>query len=152
MQTGVSISHCVVLVLRWRKSFPQKIVLRQPKAPFGKTFASEVQTMKNRDCFISASVSSDGIAVNSEWTFAQLNDQVRQWFPQVFTYLDLVWALKSRKSSHKSTHPHPDWCVLVRSGSQFTVLEVSEPNGSTLFENKGHWKANVAESVLWFGK
>jgi hypothetical protein len=108
--------------------------------------------MKNRDCFISASVSSDGIAVNSEWTFAQLNDQVRQWFPQVFTYLDLVWALKSRKSSHKSTHPHPDWCVLVRSGSQFTVLEVSEPNGSTLFENKGHWKANVAESVLWFGK
>lgn len=108
--------------------------------------------MKNRDCLISASVSSDGIAVNSEWTFAQLNDQVRRWFPHVFIYLDSVQALKSRKSSHKSTHPHSDWGMLVRSASQFTVLEVSEPNGSTLFENKGRWRAGVADSVLWFGK
>ena len=40
----------------------------------------------------------------------------------------------------------------IRSGSQFTIVQVFKPNGSTLYENKGRLKANVADSMLWFGK
>lgn len=49
-------------------------------------------------------------------------------------------------------HPSPEWIVLVHSGSQFTIVQVFKPNGSTLYENKGRLKANVADSMLWFGK
>ncbi|KAN0094640.1 hypothetical protein V8E55_002927 [Tylopilus felleus] len=127
-------------------------LLKRPKAPFGKTFASEVQAMKNRGCFITASSPSNGIAINAAWTFAEVNDQVRQWFPQVFAYLDSVRTRTrtSSKSLHHTTATHPEWLVLVRSGSQFSLVEVTEPNGSTLFENKGRCKASVADSMLWF--
>lgn len=119
--------------------------MKQPRASFGKMFASEVQAMKNRGCFITTSGPSDGVAVNAAWTFAQVNDQVHQWFPQVFVYLDSVQTQTSSKSLHQSVQP--EWLVLMRSGSQFSLVEVTKPNGSTLYENKGCSKASIVDSM-----
>ena len=55
-------------------------------------------------------------------------------------------------SNSKQSSERPEWRVLVRSGSTFSIVEVVQPNGSTLYENKGRGKAGSSESELWFGK
>lgn len=101
--------------------------------------------MKNRLCFIGSVKQNglDAISVNSTWTHAQVDKQVRTWFPHVFEYL---------KSKHGTLSRLPDWQLIIRSASRFIKVEVPEPNGSTLLEHKGREKAGIADSALWFGK
>ncbi|KAI9569825.1 hypothetical protein HD554DRAFT_2087760 [Boletus coccyginus] len=112
-------------------------------APFRKMFASEVQAMKNRGCFISATSSKGGITVNTAWSYTEVDKQVCKWFLPVFTYL--AKAPHQKQPSWSSS-----WLLCQHSGNSFSIVEVAEPNRSTLFENKGCGKAGIADSALWF--
>ncbi|KAI9463118.1 hypothetical protein HD554DRAFT_2124723 [Boletus coccyginus] len=107
-------------------------------APFGKTFASEVQVMKNQGCFISATSPKGGIA------------QVCKWFLPVFTYLSKAPHRKQPSWSSSRLLRQLEWLVLIYSSNSFSIVEIAEPNGSTLFKNKGHGKVGIADSTLWF--
>ena len=93
-----------------------------------------------------------GIIADAAWSHVEVDKQVHGWFPSVFTYLAKAthWKQPSRSSS-QLLH-QPEWLVLVCSGNSFSIMEVTEPNGYTLFENKGSGKAGIADSVLWFGE
>ncbi|KAF8549908.1 hypothetical protein OG21DRAFT_1488182 [Imleria badia] len=111
--------------------------------------------MRNHSCFISTSdpdpdsdlepTDEPGVVVDSAWTFAEVNNKVHEWFPQVFAYLDAVSVKKSGKWSVR-----PEWYLIVRSPSRFKIVETAEPNGSTLFVNRGCSKATISDSMLWF--
>lgn len=45
----------------------------------------------------------------------------------------------------------PWWRLLVKSGYNLTVVEAVYPMGADLLKNKGHNKAGVGDSQLWFG-
>ncbi|KAI5995590.1 hypothetical protein EDD15DRAFT_2423402 [Pisolithus albus] len=122
--------------------------LRRPKAPAGKTYFSEVQSMRNRRCFI-PSTAGGNVPINSSWSFTDVDKQLREWFPHVFQYLDE--HLNRKRGS--SGHPHskmPDWQLLMCHRGLFSIVQVVRPNGSTLMENKGRGKAGIADSTLWF--
>lgn len=108
--------------------------------------------MKNQGCFISATSPKGGIAVDAAWSYAEVDKQVRKWFLPVFTYLAKAPHRKQPSRSSSRLLHQPEWLVLVRSGNSFSIVEVAEPNGSTLFENKGRGKAGIADSALWFGE
>ncbi|KAI6114825.1 hypothetical protein EDD16DRAFT_1709070 [Pisolithus croceorrhizus] len=44
----------------------------------------------------------------------------------------------------------PDWRLLMCHQGLFSIVQVVQPNGSTLLENKGRGKVGIAESTLWF--
>jgi hypothetical protein len=119
--------------------------IREPKAPHGKTYSRDIQAMRNRSCFLNP---DKGITIDPSWTFAQLDVKVRNWFPRVFDALDRKPGKRTSTSTLSSRLP--DWRLLTRTGSTFNIVEVVEPNGSTLYENKGRNKACIAESQLWF--
>ncbi|KAI6144010.1 hypothetical protein BKA82DRAFT_4359144 [Pisolithus tinctorius] len=122
--------------------------LKNPMAPSGKSYWSSIQLMKNCGCFISAAPSTGGIQVNSSWTHPNVNRQLCQWFPQVFDYLDKNPSQKGNRSASLSMTP--DWQLLTINHCSFSIIEVTQPNGSTLYENKGHGKACIEECTLWF--
>ncbi|KAH0836635.1 hypothetical protein J3R83DRAFT_8353 [Lanmaoa asiatica] len=123
--------------------------LKQSRAPVGKTWASTTQAMKNRGCFIShpPTATEVGIPVNAAWSFLDVDKQVRAWFPLVFSHLN---KKRASSTSGRSTSGVPDWRLLTSRAGTFDIVEVVEPNGSTLNENKGRSKAGVADSHLWF--
>jgi hypothetical protein len=44
----------------------------------------------------------------------------------------------------------PWWRLLVKNGCTINVVEASHPTDADLFKNKGHDKASVTDSHLWF--
>ncbi|KAI6101458.1 hypothetical protein EDD16DRAFT_1716576 [Pisolithus croceorrhizus] len=118
------------------------------KAPGGKTYFSEVQSMRNWHCFI-PSTAGGSVPINSLWSFSDVDIQLREWFPHVFQYLDENSNQKRNSSGHPQSKM-PDWQLLMCHQGLFSIVQVVQPNGSTLLENKGHGKAGVAESTLWF--
>ncbi|KAI6095151.1 hypothetical protein F5141DRAFT_1068640 [Pisolithus sp. B1] len=106
------------------------------KAPGGKTYFSEVQSMRNRRCFI-PSTAGGSVPINSSWSFSDVDKQLREWFPHVFQYLDE----NSNRKRNSSGHPQST----VQDAGLATPYVV-QPNGSTLLENKGRGKAGVAET------
>ena len=111
-----------------------------------------MQALKNRGCFITPAGPNEGIAVDASSSHAEVNKQLIQWFPHVFGYIAEARKQEARVSNSKQSSERPEWRVLVRSGSTFSIVEVVQPNGSTLYENKGRGKAGSSESELWFGK
>jgi len=107
--------------------------------------------MKNWGCFISATGPKGGITADTAWSYVEVDKQVHNWFPDVFAYLAKAPQKQPGWSSSQLLH-QPKWLVLVCSGNSFSIMKVAESNGSTLFENKGHGKAGIADSALWFGE
>ncbi|KAH0827350.1 hypothetical protein J3R83DRAFT_3986 [Lanmaoa asiatica] len=129
--------------------------LRQLRSPHGKTAPSEIQALKNCGCYITAS-STKGIPIDSAWTFMDVDKKMRKWFPNIFQYIELIKPPFCSQTQHlpftQSSDPKPpNWCIIIKQGVTFAMLEVLYPNGSTLVENKGQSKASVMDSHLWFG-
>lgn len=122
--------------------------LKRTKAPAGKTYFSEVQSMRNRRCFI-PSTAGGNVPINSSWSFTDVDKQLREWFPHIFQYLD-EHSNRKRSSSGHPRSEMPDWQLLMCHRGLFSIVQVVYPNGSTLLENKGRGKAGIAESTLWF--
>lgn len=81
---------------------------------------------------------------------------MHEWFPHVFQHIDS----ESQKLAEDPNQPLvpqtsdpklPDWCLLVKENAKFVILEVLFPNGSTLYEHKGRFKAGIPDCHLWFG-
>ncbi|KAI6017251.1 hypothetical protein BKA83DRAFT_23524 [Pisolithus microcarpus] len=122
--------------------------LKCTKAPASKTYFSEVQSMRNRRCFI-PSTAGGNVPINSLWSFTNVDKQLCEWFPHIFQYLD-EHSNRKRSSSVHLRSEMPDWQLLMCHRGLFSIVQVVYPNRSTLLENKGRGKAGIAESTLWF--
>jgi alkylated DNA nucleotide flippase Atl1 len=98
--------------------------------------------MKNRGCYI-----DEIVTVDSTWTYEQITAKLAEWFPHVFKHvrdngLDLQISEKGDNL--------PWWRLLAKNGRTINVVEASHPTGADLLKNKGHNKASIANSHLWF--
>ena len=99
--------------------------------------------LENHGCLIQ---NPDGYSINASWTYDQVTDALRAWFPKPFQHIE------SRQKS-KAKSEYPDWQVVNCSGCRFTVIiEANFPTGETLRSFKGCAKAGTNESHLWLGK
>ncbi|KIM52476.1 hypothetical protein SCLCIDRAFT_11869 [Scleroderma citrinum Foug A] len=96
--------------------------------------------LENHGCLIQ---NPDGYSINASWTYDQVTDALRAWFPKPFQHIE------SRQKS-KAKSEYPDWQVVNCSGCRFTVIvEANFPTGETLRSFKGRAKAGTNESHLW---
>ncbi|KAI5992004.1 hypothetical protein F5J12DRAFT_915549 [Pisolithus orientalis] len=115
--------------------------LKNLMAPSGKSYWSSIQLMRNCGCFISAAPGAGGIQIDPSWMHPNVNRQLHQWFPQVFNYFDKNPSCKGNRSASLSVTP--DWQLLTINHHSFLIIEVTQPNRSTLYENKGCGKACI---------
>ncbi|KAL4079800.1 hypothetical protein J3A83DRAFT_4040765, partial [Scleroderma citrinum] len=100
-----------------------------------------IQQLEDHGCYIQRL-----IQINTTWTHEEVTGQIHNWFPQVFAYFD-NWQEWST-----TDNPQPDWKLLIPSGhGRLELCGAVCPNGVVLAHFKGHQKASVANSNLWFG-
>ncbi|KAL4070116.1 hypothetical protein V8B97DRAFT_2024137 [Scleroderma yunnanense] len=98
-----------------------------------------IQNLENHSCYLKRQ-----IQINTAWTHDNVTSQLCTWFPHVFSHFDAQWV--------ESNTPkiQPDWQLLVSDQGKLKLSTASHLNGVVLTHFKGHPKASVADSNLWF--
>ncbi|KAL4069359.1 hypothetical protein J3A83DRAFT_4537420 [Scleroderma citrinum] len=114
-------------------------LLEEPVPQASRERRKFIQNLENHSCYLERQ-----IQINTAWTHDNITSQLCTWFPHVFSHFDARWV--------ESNTPkiQPDWQLLVSDQGKLKLSTASHPNGVVLTHFKGHPKAGVADSNLWF--
>jgi hypothetical protein len=104
----------------------------------------ELQVMALRHL---AQIDENGIGFGLSWTFDQVDEKLRQIFPELFEYLDTL----SPDTEPLDDKPLPPWLLCFRQRNSLKLVPDLFPTGHVLDFNKGTTRAGYRQSNVFIG-
>ncbi|KAL4075043.1 hypothetical protein V8B97DRAFT_2103261 [Scleroderma yunnanense] len=114
-------------------------LLEEPVPQASRERRKFIQNLENHGCYLERQ-----IQINTAWTHDDITSQLCTWFPHVFSHFDAQWVESNTPKIQL------DWQLLVSDQGKLELSTASHLNGVVLTCFKGHPKASVADSNLWF--
>ncbi|KIJ91135.1 hypothetical protein K443DRAFT_115487 [Laccaria amethystina LaAM-08-1] len=94
----------------------------------------------------------NGTELQMDWSYEEVNDAFREFFPEIFDYLDSKLDDRS-DSDEDAVAVLPAWLLCLPSktpkGRRLMIVPNFAPTGNTLYFNKGTSKAGYSESFIF---
>lgn len=95
----------------------------------------------------------DKLELNTTWTFVEVEEYLRQQFPNLFLYLDTLWPIspQSQGGGDDDNRAQPGWILCCKVRKSLKPVPETFPTGKTLKFNKGTGRAGVQDSYVYIG-
>lgn len=103
--------------------------------------------MESRGC-AKVATDSDPIAINPNWTHAQVNEWLENLFPRLFKY---VHEHHGGRHQNSSRNPGQVWALLSKERRILEMVPIATPGGKELLRFKGRDRASTADSHIFIG-
>ncbi|KAI6149659.1 hypothetical protein BKA82DRAFT_4014166 [Pisolithus tinctorius] len=99
-----------------------------------------IQQLEDHGCYLQKM-----IKIDTSWSHDDVTTHLHSWFPKVFEHFDL-----HHEQANTTSHTQPDWQLLIPNNGKLKLSTAIHPNRIVLAHFKGHQKASIANSNLWF--